>query len=181
VTSEPKTARKVRKPVEPGSKRWYREMLLERLGIWFLPLWTAYLTARHVDWSWGPALIAAVVSHWVVVTLAFLMVIHAVWRVDVNVEGNSQNPFTEKDHKVLGRALLFTALGGLFVVLFPIVLLVVEFTESQREAIDISSGSAFIALIAVLAVGGSFHATHKKAMCAWRQLKEARAELEEGV
>jgi uncharacterized membrane protein YfhO len=156
-------------------------MALERLGVWFLPLWAVYLTAQHVDWDWDPALIAGVVFPWVVVVLAFLLVTRALWRIDVNVEGNSQNPFTEKDHKVLRDSLLFTSLSGLFTILFPTALLVVEFTGSQREAIELSSDSAFIVLIAVLVIGGSFCATHKKAMCAWRQLKDARAELEEGV
>lgn len=181
MKAEPKTARTPKPPVEVGSRRWYWQVALPRLGMLITPAWAVIYVTQHVTWSWPREVIAAVLVPWVIAFAAFVVTTRALWRIDVNVDTNSDNPFTQKDRRVLNQAVWITCLGALAVVLTPVASLLSDATAAQREAVTASSDAVFIALLVLLSACSTMVSIHKKAACAWRQLKEARAELEKGV
>lgn len=161
----------------PGSKLWYRSKRIEHGVLWLLPLMPVgyTLSSQGVDMPW-PVLVSMLVP--VVgsgVALAFVS--HALWRIEINVAGNREHPFTVKDHKVLGRCGWILMLSLLFAVAADTVArLILNSTtpDAQLRFIDTGTNTAIIVGI----VGAALTSTMTRIHC---KAKHAYEELEKGV
>lgn len=162
---------------EPGSKLWYREKKIEHGILWFLPLVPVgyTLSSQGVSMPW-PVLLGMLVP--VVgsgVALAFVS--HALWRIEINVAGNREHPFTKRDHQVLVRSLWILVASLIFAFAVDSVARMVldsSTSDAQLRAIDTATNTAVI----IAFVGVAFTSTIRRIHC---KAKHAYEELEKGV
>lgn len=164
-------------PADPGSKRWYREKKIQHSMLWLLPLLPAAytLSSQGVDMPWAILVWMLVPVAGSGVALAFVS--HALWRIEINVAGNREHPFTDKDNRVLGRSGWIVVLSLLFAVAVDGVARLIlgdSVSDAQLRFIDTSTNTAVI----VGFVGATLAATMRRIHC---KAKHAYDELEKGV
>lgn len=160
----------------PGSKRWYREKKIEHVTLWFMPFMPLgyVLSAQGVSMPWP--VLAGMLLPVVGVGGALGFTSYALWRIEINVAGNREHPFTMKDDKVLGRcgwAFLFSLLFAIAVNSVLRVLLT-DASDTQLRFMDTGENTAVI----VFFVGATVTSTMKRIHC---KARDAYEELEKGV
>lgn len=177
-------------PARPGSRGWFWQMRLLNIHIWLTP--PVILTVALFEYQApGGARDAALNDRlmfslpWVAVTVGASALAYALWRIEVNMEGD-RRPFTEKDEKIYQQALGVQAVAASTVLLaFIIRLFYILFhglgAHVDPDAVSDQVSSLFVA--AYPAVGavylvGMFTRTLKRTHAKARAYYE---ELEKGV
>lgn len=187
VSQQPVKAKRqwlAKEPAAPGTKRWYREQRVEHLTLWMVPLFPVFytLSGQGVDQPWQSivAMLLPVVGSGV----ALGFVSHALWRIEINVKGNREHPFTPKDERVLARAswLMFFSLAFAVVVDFAASLLSDDLVPSIDEHhVDIATNTAVVVAFVGVTLTSTMKRIHHKGWHAWEAKRRAEAELEKGV
>lgn len=167
-----------REPAVPDSKRRYREKRLEYIALWLLPLIPVGYTllSQGVSMPWL-TLVGMLLPVMVGSGAALVFASHALWRIEVNMSGNREHPFTEKDHQVLGRSTWILLASLLFALAVNSVAHMVAgggVSDAQLRFIRTAANTAFI----VAFVGAALTSTMKRIHC---KAKRAYEELEKGV
>lgn len=173
--------KKVRTPIEVGSRRWYWRMAVGRMSLWLLPVMTGLYATLHTDWSAPGEAVLAMALPWYAITVSLMLLVHALWRIEINIIGNSTRPFTEKDGRVFRRAV--SIITGLAVSLATLSLFL-EFDDlpvQYRDAVSDSLSSSLIVFIVTSSISITLASIHRKGMATHESLTKAQAELEKGV
>jgi H+/gluconate symporter-like permease len=164
-------------PAAPGTKRWYREKRIDHIPMWFLPatpvLYTVASQGVSMPWPILVTMLLPVVGS----SIALVFVCHALWRIEINVAGNREHPFTEKDGRVLNRSGKILLTSILFAVIVNHVAHFVVFDgtpDAHLRFIDTAVNTAVIVGFVSAVLGSTMRRIHCKA-------KHAYDELEKGV
>jgi uncharacterized protein (DUF2062 family) len=163
-------------PVTPGTKLWYREKKIELVGLWLMPLMPlAYtLVSQGVSMPWEvlTGMLIPVIGS----TAALGFTAYALWRIEINVAGNREHPFTEKDHRVLTWCGTVLSASLFFAVAVNVVatLILHDLPHDVRRPMDTGENTAVILGF----VGSTIIYTMRRIHC---KAKHAYEELEKGV
>lgn len=162
---------------EPGSKSWYWSKRVEHTVLWMLPLvplgYTLSSQGTSMPWPVLVSMLMPVVGS----GIALGFVTHALWRIEINVAGNREHPFTVKDYAVLRRSAWILVNSLLFAVALDAVarfLLRESTSKAHLRFIDTGTNTAVI----VALVGSVVVATMSRIHC---KARHAYEELEKGV
>lgn len=166
-------------PAVAGSKRWYREKRLEHLILWIMPLIPIGYTlssqspVNDAPMGWPSMMLMLLPVMGSAAALGFVS--HALWRIEINVAGNREHPFTTKDARVLSRSgwILIGSLLFAFTSSF-ILTRTMDLTGTQDRLID----TALSVAVVVGMVGAVLIATMRRIH---RMAQHAYEELEKGV
>lgn len=158
---------------EPGSRRWFWHMRLMHPTLWVLPLmpigylWNA--GAYH-----GPLRAALYVSAPLVLcALALTAVSRALWRIEVNLAGNREHPFTDRDQRVV-RVTTAVPFVVMLLMLAAVLLPVGDLTKHQKDIVVGTQNSVMLTMVCAGVVMASLERIYCRG-------KHAYEELEKGV
>lgn len=174
-------SKKVRTPAEIGSKQWYHSMRALHMALWLAPLLPLIYGKRRADWDASIQIILVMMTPWVLTAVVLAMLSHALWRIEVNVAGNSSRPFTSKDSQTFRRATAASVGIATFLTLFMLTLDGWGMTRQQKETVFDASSATALVLIVVVLVATTMLAIHRKGMQTHESLTKAQVELEKGV
>jgi len=167
---------------EAGSRRWFWQMRLLNFTLWVTPLLTAIVCAQAAGVAGvkDPSVFARMVHvvPWFVVGVVAATFAHALWRIEVNMEGNSAHPYTDKDAAIFNRATWIQAIAGVVVVLgglggVPTYMLLTHMKDSE-----VLYGDAVYGPMVTIALLGMMT---KTTQTLYKRGRQAYEELEKGV
>lgn len=173
--------KKVRKPVEVGSRRWYWRMAGARMSLWLLPVLPGVYGTMHTDWGAPRDAVLAMSLPWYAIAVSLVLMVRALWRIEINIIGNSARPFTEKDGRIFKWAV--SIITGLAVSLatFSLFLEFDDLPVQYRDAVSDSLSSSLIVFVVTSSISITLANIHRKGMATHESLTKAQAELEKGV
>jgi hypothetical protein len=173
-----------KEPAEPGTKRWYREQRVDHLILWFMPViplgYTLYSQGIARPWQTLVAMLIPVLGSGV----ALACVSRALWRIEINVKGNREHPFTPKDARVLNQSSWILLASWLLAIAVNSVAQMLAddgMTSLQLHPIGTAANIAIVVAFVGAALTATMQRIHHKGWHAWEALKRAESELEKGV
>lgn len=166
-------------PAQAGSRRWYWKKRIEHVVLWILPVLPVGYTLSGQTPGKGDSM------GWQSLTLMLLPVLgsavalgfvsRALWRIEINVTGNREHPFTERDATVLSRSGWIMLYSLIFTIGSSGVLTTtMELTDAQERLLDAAVSVATVTALVAASLTSTMQRIHRKA-------KHAYEELEKGV
>lgn len=168
-----KNSKTEKQPPAPGTKEWYRRMRREYWIMWLLPVAPLgyVLLSQHTDHRWE--VLAGMLTPVILSGVGLVCIVHALWRIEVNVAGNRQRPFTKKDHDVLARAnSVSVAMLAASVVLGFVTDLGFGYTAKEQRVADTGTNTAIIVAFATVILVSTMARIHCKARHAYEELEK---------
>jgi hypothetical protein len=168
-------------PGETGSRKWFWQLRIMRLGLWLAPLFV--LAVAQQSWSRpgveDPSLLTRATHGvpWVLAAIVVAVFCHALWRIEVNMAAD-KHPFTDKDAAVFRRAGFIQAVTGLIVVIGGFIVLPSFMLATGKENADVQYIDAIYAPMALIIITGALTMTTDTV---YKRGRKAYEELEKGV